>query len=165
MYPFIIHGFSRISLPYLASLPDTTTTYYEPTPTSVSSTSAWTPTETILSSTTTSLQSSTINATPSAAPIESGGGLSGKNKAIIGGVVGGIGGAIILGALVFIFITRWKKSRRASDRESFHPQIDDNNSLHSPEMSAAHNSGEYSFYNSAANLSGDRIMSSQPGRY
>ncbi|KAI9487783.1 MAG: hypothetical protein EXX96DRAFT_605676 [Benjaminiella poitrasii] len=44
--------------------------------------------------------------------------------AIIGGVVGGIAGVALLGALAFIFIRR-HKAKSASDREVFHPRADD----------------------------------------
>lgn len=134
----------------------TYTSSYEPAPTYIVPTSsAWTTTGTIASSTI-SIQPSTISETPTSLSTDSGS--SNNNKVLIGGVVGGIGGAVIIGAVAFFLIMRWKKNRRASDRESFHPQAD-------PEMSDTRNTGEYSYYNSITNLSRERIVSSQPGRY
>jgi hypothetical protein len=51
-------------------------------------------------------------------------GLSQKSKAIIGGCVGGIGGAIVLGTITFWCITRWKRQRREIDMESYRPESD-----------------------------------------
>lgn len=118
-------------------------------------------------SSTSSLQPSiTMVETPTPSANSSESGLSNKNKAIIGGVVGGIGGAVLLGALGFFLFRRWRRNRRANDRESFHPQADDTHSVNSPEMSGTRGiSGEYSYYNSATNLSKDPIIHSQPGRY
>lgn len=170
--------YSRIFLPVLDSL------YYEPTPTTDAyiTSSAWVPTQTPIEPAISS--SSITNTTPTIVPDissssesilptidssiaadnhnEEGGGLSDKNKTIIGGVVGGIGGAALLGVLAFVVVTRLRRKRRAHDRESFHPQADDSASLHqSPEMSnnARHDSAEYSYYNTAANQSADRIIS------
>lgn len=53
-----------------------------------------------------------------------GSGLSQKSKAIIGGCVGGIGGAIVLGVIAFWWVTRWKRHRREIDMESYRPESD-----------------------------------------
>ncbi|KAG2232561.1 hypothetical protein INT48_000941 [Thamnidium elegans] len=156
------------------SLTDSST-YYEPTTTTDLLASTWVPTQTpidpIISSTPT-ITSSTSTFTSPSPTIDSGvtenangGGLSDKNKAIIGGVVGGIGGAALLGFAAFLLISRWKRNRRASDRESFHPQADDNVSVHSPQMSGYHDSADYSYYNTATNHSADRIIPNDTPRY
>ncbi|KAI9022940.1 hypothetical protein CLU79DRAFT_749599 [Phycomyces nitens] len=73
-----------------------------------------------------SLISVTPTATPTASPTiaESSSGLSNTNKAIIGGVVGGVGGLVLLGAIVFFALRRSKRSRRQSDLEVFQPRND-----------------------------------------
>lgn len=40
-------------------------------------------------------------------------GLSAKTKSVIGGVVGGVGGAILLGGLAVVFWRVWGKTRRS----------------------------------------------------
>lgn len=40
-------------------------------------------------------------------------GLSSKSKSVIGGVVGGVGGAILLGGLAIVFWRVWGKNRRS----------------------------------------------------
>jgi hypothetical protein len=76
----------------------------------------------------------TPTSSPTLEPTESpGGGLSDKNKAIVGGVVGGIGGAALIGFIAFMAISRWKRNRRESDMEVFRPRSDYTASI-SPEM-------------------------------
>lgn len=161
-------------MPHLDSLTDTTT-YYEPTTTTDLLTNTWVPTQTpidpIISSTATIASVTSTFTTPSptidsgATENTNGGGLSDKNKVIIGGVVGGIGGAALLGFAAFLLISRWKRSKKASDRESFHPQADDNVSVLSPQMSGYHDNADYSYYNTAANHSADRIIPTGSPRY
>lgn len=51
-------------------------------------------------------------------------GLSSKSKSIIGGVVGGVGGAILLGGLAIVFCRVWGKNRRShgADTDVMDPQ-------------------------------------------
>ena len=55
---------------------------------------------------------------------ESGGsgssGLSSSSKSIIGGVVGGVGGAILLGALAYTAWRLWGKKKRDSDEDDLY---------------------------------------------
>ena len=45
-------------------------------------------------------------------------GLSSKSKSIVGGVVGGVGGAILLGGLAIVFWRVWGKNRRSHDGDN-----------------------------------------------
>ena len=51
-------------------------------------------------------------------------GLSSKSKSIVGGVVGGVGGAILLGGLAIVFWRVWGKNRRSpgADNDPMDPQ-------------------------------------------
>lgn len=139
---------TRIDLLYLDYLPSTTS-YVEwtsttetmmATPTLSDIVSSIVPTTTsvpMVSSSTTSMIQPT--ATPSTSDnSNSGGGLSDKNKAIVGGVVGGVGGAALIGFIAFMIVSRWKRSRREHDMEVFRPRSDDYTasvlSVHPPEM-------------------------------
>lgn len=48
----------------------------------------------------------------------------------MGGVVGGVGGAIVLGALVFFFIRRARKQRQLAEMEEFQPHNEDDDEMH-----------------------------------
>ena len=88
----------------------------------------------VLSSTSTSTQvvaAALASATPSGSPRVNGGGggsgssgLSPKTKSVVGGVVGGVGGAILLGGLAIVFWRVWGKSRRSrnADNDFVDPQ-------------------------------------------
>ena len=45
-------------------------------------------------------------------------GLSPKTKSVVGGVVGGVGGAILLGGLAIVFWRVWGKTRRSRNVEN-----------------------------------------------
>lgn len=129
-------------------MPSATSEWISSTITSdITSTTLWTPTITPPLSIS-SFASSSISATPSAEPVSSGGGgLSDQNKAIVGGVVGGVGGAALIGAIAFMAITRWKRSRRENDREVFRPRSDYSVSIHSTREMSAHY-GDYDYQHS-----------------
>lgn len=50
-----------------------------------------------------------------------GGGLSSNSKKIIGGVVGGIGGALVIGALAYTAWRVWGKKRNVHDDDLYDP--------------------------------------------
>jgi len=77
-------------------------------------------------------------------------GLSQKSKAIIGGCVGGIGGAIVLGMIAFWWIARWKKHRREIDMESYRPESD--YSSFSAHSQTAHANEPYHDHDSSTNF-------------
>ena len=88
----------------------------------------------VLSSTSTSTQvvaAALASATSSGSPGVGGGGggsgssgLSPKTKSVVGGVVGGVGGAILLGGLAIVFWRVWGKTRRSrnADNDFVNPQ-------------------------------------------
>lgn len=90
-------------------------------------------------------------------------GLSQKSKAIIGGCVGGIGGAIVLGIIAFWCITRWKRQRREIDMESYRPESDysglsvKSQPPHSHEPYYDHESSS-NFNTSTPNMSADQMI-------
>lgn len=93
-------------------------------------------------------------------------GLSQKSKAIIGGCVGGIGGAIVLGIIAFWCINRWKRQRREIDMESYRPESDysglsvKSQPPHSYEPYYDHGSSS-NFNASTPNMSADQMIQSR----
>ncbi|KAF2441405.1 hypothetical protein P171DRAFT_523418 [Karstenula rhodostoma CBS 690.94] len=61
----------------------------------------------------------TVEALPTTqASNSSGGGLSSTNKSIIGGVVGGVGGAILLGGIALVCWRMWGKKKRVTEDDA-----------------------------------------------
>lgn len=105
---------------------DPTPTPIDPTTTAFSFSS---PTMTLTSSDNTLIPSSSnrlpsSSSTPTALADQTSEGLSQTQKSIIGGVVGGVLGLLLVGALIVWSLRRTKKQREAVDFEAFNPQLE-----------------------------------------